>query len=150
MATFRSFAGPGSGWDALSQLWEEMDDLFRRAGRGGQARPTRPGAFPAVNVFETPDAYVLTAEVPGVKLDDIEVSVEGDHVTLSGRRQIELPRGASVHRRERQAGSFRRAVRLPRVASNEKAEAHYRNGVLLVRLPKAPEHHARRIQVRAE
>jgi len=150
MASIRRFAGPGSGWDALGQLWEEMDDLFRRAGSAGPARVARAAAFPAVNVFETPDAYVLTAEVPGVRLEDIEVSVEGDRVTLSGQRQIELPKGASVHRRERQGGSFRRAVRLPQVASNEKAEAHYRNGVLLVRLPKAPEQHARRISVRAE
>jgi HSP20 family protein len=104
-----------------------------------------------VNLYETADAYVLMAELPGLESDDIQLSLEGSTVTLQGERKIDYAdqEGTAVHRRERQVGSFRRAFELPGRIDAEKVEAKHRNGVLLVRLPKSPEDQPRHISVQA-
>jgi HSP20 family protein len=135
-------------WGDFGRLRRELDSAFDRFGVRGVA--PRRGPFPAVNLYETADGYVLTAEVPGSSRDDLDVSVEGSRVTLSGKRRIELPEGASVHRRERPEGSFRRTVELPAPLDAEKAEAVYRHGVLSVRVPKASSHQPRSIGIRAD
>lgn len=136
-------------WGGLGDLRREMDALFSRYGE--QPGSGWQGVFPAVNLYETGDAYVLTAELPGVSPEQIRVSLEGATVTLEGQRAIEYPEreGASVHRRERPAGAFRRAFELPGVVDADKVEALHRNGVLILRLPKTPEHQPRQIRVRA-
>ena len=141
-------AGPRLG--ALDQLRREMDALFSRFGDGPLPASGWQGVFPAVNLYETADGYVLTAELPGVSPDDIHVSLEDSTVTLEGERKIDFTdQGASPHRRERQAGSFRRAFALPAAIDADKVEAVHRNGVLLLRLPKTPEHQPRQIAVQA-
>lgn len=154
MAQYRPYrpwaAGPRIG--ALDQLRREMDALFSRFGEGTSASGTGQGVFPAVNLFETTDAYVLTAELPGVSPDEIHVSLEDSTVVLEGERKIDYasePSGASPHRLERQAGRFRRAFALPAAIDGDKVEAVHRNGVLMLRLPKTPEHQPRRIAVQA-
>lgn len=132
-------------WADFGRLRRELDSAFDRLGSRGSL--SRRGPFPSVNLFETTEGYVLTAEVPGCSSEDLDVAVEGSRVTLSGKRSIELPEGASVHRRERTEGSFRRTVELPAPLDAEKAEALYRNGVLSVRVPKAASHQPRRISV---
>lgn len=134
----------GDPWASLDQLHRGLDDLF---GRGG-AWPTRRAAgFPPVNLYETPDAYMLTAELPGLRSEDIEVSIERNRVSLRGERTIEHPENASVHRAERRAGGFRRTIELPLDVDADKAEAAHRNGVLMLRVPKSEEHQPRRIAV---
>jgi HSP20 family protein len=107
-----------------------------------------PNVFPPVNLYDTADALVLTAELPGVRDADLEVSVEGEQVVLRGNRTIEYPRDASAHRRERQAGAFHRTVTLPFAVDGAKVDATYQSGVLLLRLPKPGEHQRRQIPVR--
>jgi HSP20 family protein len=136
---------PADPWSSLDQLRRGMEDLFDRAGAEGR----RADVFPPVNLYESAEGYVLTAELPGLASGDIEVSVEGNRVTLRGERSIEHPKDASVHRLERRSGSFRRTVELPLEVDAEKAEAVHRNGVLMLRIPKAPESKPRRIAVRA-
>jgi len=142
-------AEPTSPFD---QLRREMDALFNRFGNAPERWSGIPhGVFPAVNLYETADTYILTAELPGVAPDDIQVSLEGSTVTLQGERKIAYDdqEETSLHRRERQAGSFRRAFELPAVIDAEKVEAVHRNGVLMLRLPKTPEHQPRQITVQA-
>ena len=131
-------------WPDLGDLHQRMDRLFERVTgpslSGG-------GVSPPVNLFETSDAYVLTAEVPGIRSEELEVTLEHDRLTLAGERRIEYPKEASLHRAERRGGSFRRTVQLPSEVDGEKVEASYRNGVLRIRIPKAPEHQPRRISV---
>ena len=137
-------------WSVLEQLRREMD-AARRFGGGVPAMPNEwQGVFPAVNLYETSDAYLLTAELPGIGPDDIEVSLQGPTVTLSGERKIDYStqKDVSLHRRERQAGSFRRAFQLPTAIDGDKVEAAHKNGVLMLRLPKTPEHQPRQIPVR--
>ena len=134
-------------WGLFGDLRREMDALFDRF-VGTPASGVR-GVFPAANLYETRDAYVLTAELPGVAPEDLHVSLEGATVLLEGQREIAAPEGTSVHRTERRSGHFRRAFQLPVPVDAEKIEARHRNGVLTLRLPKAPEHQARQITVRA-
>jgi HSP20 family protein len=126
-----------------------MMRAFDRLGTGPATGRGTP--FPPVNLYESADGYVLTAEIPGVKSDDVEVSVEEERITIGGKRAIEYPSdgSTSLHRRERQAGVFRRTFNLPEPADPEKTEAICRHGVLMVRLPKAEAHQPRRISVRA-
>lgn len=125
----------GWGWDP----WREFRDLL--AGDGGARRP-------AANVYESGDAYGLEFEVPGVAPEDLELTVEGDTVTLGGTRKSEGD-GGTYHRRERPTGRFGRSIRLPSRLDAGKTEAHYADGVLLVRVVKAAEARARKIAVKA-
>jgi HSP20 family protein len=148
MAQYTLFR-PWTSGSVFDDLRREMDALFRHYGTG--QLPAGHGAFPAVNLYEAEDAYVLTAELPGVRREDIHVGLEGSTVTLHGDRRIEYPRDekVSMHRIERQSGSFRRAFELPVGIDGDKVEAVHRNGVLMLRLPKAPEHRPRQIDVQA-
>jgi HSP20 family protein len=136
----------GDPWPELGELRRRMSQVFDRLPSGPAA--TRAGVFPPVNLYEAGDGYVLTAELPGLRPEDIDVSIERDRVTLRGDRRIEYPEDASLHRVERRAGAFRRTVQLPLEVEGEKVEAIYRNGVLTLRIPKAPEHQPRRISVK--
>ncbi|HME73629.1 MAG TPA: Hsp20/alpha crystallin family protein [Myxococcota bacterium] len=137
----------GEAWDAFESLRRGVDQLF--AGydvRGSQ------GVHPFVNLYESADGFVLTAELPGMKLEDIELAVQANRLSIRGERKISYPDDGrtNLHRRERQVGQFRRAVELPVAIDSEKVEASYRNGVLLVKLPKSAAHRARRIEVQAQ
>jgi HSP20 family protein len=133
-------------WGGYGALRREMEDLFERFGTLSPA--LAQAVFPPVNLYETDDAYVLTAELPGVAPEQLEVSLEGSTITLRGERKPVIEEGASVHRAERPGGTFRRAIDLPVPIDGEKVEAVHRNGVLTLRLPKAPEHRPRQISVK--
>ncbi len=141
---FRPFpAGPRGAFDDLRR---EIDQLF---GRYGSGVPMARGVFPAVNLYETSDAYLLSAELPGVGPDDIHVSLQGSTVTLEGERKRQAPSEASPHRLERQTGTFRRSFELPLDIDADHVEARHEHGVLTLRLPKAPEHRPRQITVQS-
>jgi len=135
-------------WGGFGALRREMDQLFDRFGSFTPVLAAR-SVFPAVNLYETDETYVLTAEVPGLAPEDLEISLEGSTVTLRGERKVFDEQGASVHRSERPTGAFRRAIDLPVPIDGEKVEAVHRHGVLTLRLPKAPEHRPRQISVQA-
>jgi HSP20 family protein len=150
--SWSGFAHPWSGgtWDAFESLRKEVDHLFSRVGQA----PLRGshGVHPPVNLYETSDGFVLTAELPGMKLEDIQLAVQGNRLSIRGERKISYPNDerTNLHRRERQVGQFRRAFELPVAVDSEKVEASYRNGVLLVKLPKSAAHRPRRIEVQAQ
>jgi HSP20 family protein len=142
---------------AAPARWGNWSDLFddflheRGPAMGPQlGRSVRSrGVYPPVNLHETPDAFILTAELPGVAAEDIDVSLEGTTVTLSGQRKIEYGagNGTAVHRRERQSGHFKRAFELPSQFDVNAAEARHQAGVLELRLPKTPESKPRQIAI---
>ncbi|HXV35519.1 MAG TPA: Hsp20/alpha crystallin family protein [Myxococcota bacterium] len=150
-SVFRPWATAGSRSGTLDELRREMEGLFNQFGVARPGRARWGGVFPAVNLYEDGSQYVLTTELPGVNADEIEVSIEGSTLTLSGQKRIDYSNleGASIHRRERQSGSFRRAFELPSVIDADKVEARTRNGVLMLRLPKSPEYQPRQIAVKA-
>ena len=116
-------------------LWNQFDDLFADEGRG---RSLRARTFvPAVDVEETPQGYVLTADVPGVRLEDLDITVESGVLTLKGTRQAETHEQKDGYRRfERTFGSFQRSFVLPKGVNAEGVEASVDNGQLQVRVPK--------------
>ena len=137
----------------LRTLQEEVNRLFssnltRGFGEEGIGR----GAWnPSVDIYENKDQIVLEAELPGMKQDDFELTVENNVITLRGERQFEKKEDSdNYHRVERSYGSFTRSFTLPQTVSAEGATAEYNNGVLRVTLPKREETKARRIQVGGE
>ena len=137
----------------LRTLQEEVNRLFssnltRGFGEEGIGR----GAWnPSVDIYENKDQIVLEAELPGMKQDDFELTVENNVITLRGERQFEKKEESdNYHRVERSYGSFTRSFTLPQTVSAEGATAEYSNGVLRVTLPKREETKARRIQINNE
>lgn len=134
----------------LRTLQEEVNRLFstnltRAFGDEGIGR----GAWaPSVDIYENKDQIVLEAELPGMKQDDFDLSIENNVITLRGERKFEkTDEGDNYHRVERSYGSFTRSFTLPQTVTPEGATAEYNNGVLRVTLPKREETKARRIQV---
>jgi HSP20 family protein len=101
------------------------------------SRTSGSGAFPLVNVFSDGEDFVLVAELPGVKKEDLDIQVRGDTLRIQGKKTIAYEEGASVHRRERSAGQFDRTLTLPAELDAAKVSAQYRDGVLTLRLPRA-------------
>ena len=134
----------------LRTLQEEVNRLFstnltRAFGDEGIAR----GAWaPSVDIYENKDQIVLEAELPGMKQEDFDLSIENNVITLRGERKFEKTEETdNYHRVERSYGAFTRSFTLPQTVSAEGASAEYNNGVLRVTLPKREETKARRIQV---
>ncbi|HKP47282.1 MAG TPA: Hsp20/alpha crystallin family protein [Pyrinomonadaceae bacterium] len=137
----------------LRTLQEEVNRLFstnltRGFGEEGIGR----GAWnPSVDIYENKDHIVLEAELPGMKREDFDLSVENNVITLRGERQFEKKEdNDNYHRVERSYGSFTRSFTLPQTVSAEGATAEYKNGVLRVTLPKREEAKARRIEISGE
>lgn len=134
----------------MERLKNEMDRIFQE-GFGTSLLRERAGVFPPVNVYEDKDRYLLTAELPGVRPEDLEITVTEESVTLRGQRRPEDGgEKANYHRRERESGSFRRVVSLPERIDPNKVEATSRHGVLYVTLPKAEDVKPRQIKVKSE
>ena len=133
--------------DAFADLQQELDLMLRRAFGGD---PTASGVYPPVNVFDGGEEYVVKAELPGVLADQVEVTVNGDVLTIGGERAFTEPnRDVGFHRRERPQGKFRRVVQLPTRLAQEDVRAAYRDGVLTIRIPKAREARPRRVEIQA-
>src|SRR6266581_5316173 len=137
----------------LRTLQEEVNRLFT----GNVARAfddegiARGSWSPNVDIYENKEQIVLEAELPGMKREDFDLSVENNVITLRGERQFEKKEEAdNYHRVERAYGSFLRSFTLPNSVSGEGATAEYRNGVLRVTLPKREETKARRIEITGE
>jgi HSP20 family protein len=96
------------------------------------------GVFPFLNVTEDKDKYYVRAELPGLKADELDISVTGDTLSIAGERKLPVEdEKAQYHRREREAGRFSRIVSLPAQIDTAKVEASCVSGVLTVSLPKA-------------
>jgi HSP20 family protein len=135
----------------LRTLQEEVNRLFstnltRAFGDEGIGR----GAWaPSVDIYENKDQIVLEAELPGMKQEDFNLSIENNVITLRGERKFEkTEENDNYHRVERSYGSFTRSFTLPQTVSGEGATAEYSNGVLRVTLPKREETKARRIEIK--
>lgn len=134
----------------FGRLRGEMDRLFDNILENVPAFAL-PGtrSFPAVNVWEDNEQLYAEAEIPGLKLDDLDVSVLGDELTIKGCRCGAEEEGVTFHRRERGTGDFCRVLRLPVEIDAEKVEATLRDGVLTIKLPKSAASLPRRIEVKA-
>jgi HSP20 family protein len=123
--------------------WDPFADFERLGQASGGA-----GFLPAVDVRETADAFVFRADLPGVKEDDVEISLTGNRLTISGQRQEEIrDEGSRYHSYERSYGSFSRSFTLPDGADADNVRADMKDGVLDITVPKRPEVKPRRISL---
>jgi HSP20 family protein len=143
----RPYAGWASSWREMERLRQEMNRLFSEW--PARSRLSVAPTYPAMNVWTNEDSAIVTAELPGVDLEDLDISVEDDVLTLRGQRQAEEQEGATYHRRERRYGTFVRTLRVPFRVDAEKVDATFKNGVLSLVLPRGEEDKPKRITVRA-
>lgn len=141
MALLRFDADPFSG---LLGLQDELERFMRNPAFGTGLSGF--GAYPPVNIFDSPQGPVIVAEIPGLDLAKLAVAGEGRSLTISGERTFE-PNGdgRGYHRRELNEGKFSRSIQLPEDYETGKAEARYEAGLLIIRVPRAE--HAKRRQI---
>jgi HSP20 family protein len=125
---------PSLAWPAfgrLSTLQEEIDRLFESP---------LTGWAPALDVHEDKDSFSVRVELPGMKREDIEVSLHDGALVITGERKSEkVAEDTEIHRQERFYGKFSRALTLPAAVAGDKVKAQYKDGILTVTLPKAEE-----------
>ena len=132
--------------------WQELDTLTDRlqAAFDGPFPASASGGTwsPSVNIEETSEALFLTAELPGVRQEDVELEVENNILTLRGEKDFVRREDADrYHISERRSGAFQRSFTLPRTVVADEISAEYADGVLHVTLPKAPEAKSRKIEI---
>ncbi len=141
---------PLDGMTSLRRLNSILDETFntwpfQAQERGGQT----PSWLPPCDVFEDEKAVKIVAEIPGVKAEDVKISLENNLLTLRGeKKQQAEEKSERVHRYERSYGVFERTFSLPTTVDPEKIDAQYSNGVLTVTIPKAERARPREIPVK--
>ncbi len=145
--------GPTLRWASpfgeLERMQRQMDWLTGSLSRG-LFQETTAGVFPLMNVTEDKDSFYVRAELPGLKPDELDISVTGDTLSLSGERKIPTEdENAQYHRREREAGKFNRIVSLPSQVDTGKVEASCEDGILTITLPKAEAVKPKKIAIKA-
>jgi HSP20 family protein len=141
-------------WDPsveVDSLQSEMNRLFdgffgARTGGNGNARRW----VPAMDLAETEDELILTADLPGLDEDDISIEIKDGTLTLAGeRKDTRQSEGRGYHRVERSFGRFSRTMSMPRGVDAESVRAHFHQGVLEVHIPKPEERKPHRVQISA-
>lgn len=142
-------------WSDFEGLQKRMDDLMgvlssvRTTAGSPLWTPTR--LFPLVNVLDLGESFVVSAEIPGIKTDDLDIKFEGDTLSLKGERKPhDIGENSSYHRRERPSGTFQRSLTLPSSVDPEKVKATYKDGVLTVVLGKTTSASPKQITVTSE
>ncbi len=129
--------------DAMDRLF---DNIYGRGWRDNDILDT-----PSMDMYQTENDIVVKASLPGMKADDIQISVVGDVLSLRGETHAEEEiKEASYHIRERRSGSFARSIPLPAAVQADKARAEFEDGVLTLTLPKAEEMKPKTITVKAK
>ena len=139
------FARFANAFDTLSSIQNAVE-AARRSDYFGYST-TQRGAYPFVNLFQEDDNTVLTAEVPGLKKEEIKLEIKDNLIRISGKREIEYPENSSVHRLERRNFNFDRTIKLPVKVDASLIKAEYQNGILKVVLPRAESDKPKSIEI---
>jgi HSP20 family protein len=152
MAFIRFSEGPyfRNPWVEFERLRHSLDQLSRNFIGDEHAPRNRATVFPPLNIFETNDQLIVKAELPGVRAEDIAISIEGDTLTLQGKRDFQKETDVSYHRREIERGNFSRAIGLTTKVDVDAVNARLANGILTITLNKAAEVKPRKINVITE
>jgi HSP20 family protein len=138
--------------DRWSTLRDDLNALLELPfwssfGRQGQLLS---GWSPTLDLYQNTDNLVAVVELPGMRKEEIEISLHDGTLTIAGERKAEASNGEKAERTERYIGKFRRSISLPVRVDTNKVNATYRDGLLTITLPKAEEAKPKQIQVRAE
>ncbi|MBI4864885.1 MAG: Hsp20/alpha crystallin family protein [Candidatus Riflebacteria bacterium] len=140
-------------WTNLERMMGSFREQRSAHGQGHRLFDDCPAQtaveFPAVNIWNGPESYILTAEIPGIDAEKLDVAVVGDTVTIRGSRPPpELKEGETYHRGERGHGQFVRSIKLPKPLDADRVEAKYARGILNLRLPRAEAEMPRKIALK--
>lgn len=133
--------------DDFLRLHRAMDDLFGDTAEGGAIRSLPRGAFPALNVVQTPDELQVYAFAPGIDPKSLDVSVHQGLLRISGKRSFSRPKNSVFYRRERFEGQFDRTLNLSDDIDPERISASYRDGILQIRVPRRESAKPRHISI---
>lgn len=152
MSLIRYHAPELSSWPTLgrlSSLRDELDTLFELPFWSNFGRQTQlfGGWAPALDLYQNNENVIAQVELPGMRKEDIEISLHDGTLTISGERQTEPNEGEAAERTERYLGKFRRSITLPTRVDSNKVSATYKDGILTVTLPKAEEAKPKQIKV---
>jgi HSP20 family protein len=137
-------------WNPLATVQDQVRAVDRAMNRWFQlANDGQAPALPAVDVWAKEDEVIVEAELPGVEAEDVDISVEGEVLTLRGKRNRPADEEARLYRQERGFGEFSRSFRLPFRVETGAVDARFVNGVLEIKLPRAEADRPRRIAVQA-
>ena len=137
-------------FDFQNELHQMRRQLKELLGTPGGERRVHPTGYPLLNAWEDEHNFYVEAELPGLALEDLDISMaDRNTITIKGTRKEPTLEGGQWHRRERAFGEFERSLELPGAVDADNVEANFRNGVLTIRLPKAPELRPRKIEVKA-
>ncbi len=136
---------PFAGFGNLRSVFNDLlDENFDRS----SARPSTSKWYPAVDVLESKESYLIRAELPGMKREDIKVEVKDGTLVLNGERKSEKPaEGVEYRHAERSNAKFWRSFSLPETVKQDGIEATYKDGILEIRVPKAEEAKPRQIEI---
>jgi HSP20 family protein len=139
-------------FDRWATLRDEMNSLFELPSMGNLARQTQlfSGWSPALDLYQNNDNVVAVVEVPGMRKEDIDISLHDGMLTIAGERQTSSGEGENAERTERFSGKFRRSITLPTRVDAGKVSATYKDGILTVTLPKAEEAKPKKVEVTIE
>ena len=145
MSTWPSF-------DRWASLRDEMNRLFDLPVMGNLAHQAQlfSGWTPALDLYQTADNVVAVVELPGMRKEDIDISLHDGMLTIAGERQSASGEGENAERTERFSGKFRRSISLPTRVDASKVSATYKDGILTVTLPKAEEAKPKKVEVTVE
>lgn len=136
-----------SGFDQLTSLRDEINRLFESPNGGGS--DVFNTWAPALDVYEDKENVVVRAEIPGMKKEDLDISLHDNVVTVSGERKHEKKyEGGQTSREERFFGRFTRSMKLPKQVDANAVKASYKDGILTITLPKAEEAKPRQIKIK--
>jgi len=135
-----------SAWRELERVQQQMNRIMSDPWMN---RFETPATFPPMNIYSNKDGIMVTAEVPGLSAEDIEISVVGETLTISGaRKPVTVGDDYSYHRQERISGEFTRTVELPHAVDAEKVDARIANGILNIFMPRVEADKPRKIAVK--
>jgi len=136
-------------WAEFERIRRGLDELSQNYNNRYQAQ-NKTNVFPALNIYEEADKLVVTAELPGVIADDLDLTLEGETLTIKGTRKQQHNEKISYHRREIETGTFSRSVRLPVKIDVHNLSAQLTDGILSITLSKATHATPTKITVQAE
>lgn len=135
--------------DRWAALRSDLDSLLQLPSWGGSSRQSQlfSGWTPALDLYQSNDNIVAVVEIPGMRTEDIEISLQDGTLIISGERKEENAPESDATRTERFSGKFRRSITIPTRVEANKVSANYKDGVLTVTLPKAEEAKPKQIQI---
>jgi HSP20 family protein len=135
-------------FNEVVSLREAMDRLFADSFISPQASIFTRGV--GANLFETNEGFILQMPMPGVRPEDVEITVQQDSLNLKWQTNVQVPEGATALWQGFQSGQYQQSFTLPAPVNSERAEASYRDGILTLNLPKAEHAKARTVKVNAK